>query len=116
MPSAAATSAAALLFLPLLAAAGEGAVCPRPPAAETVLRHAPVACAAADAPGPRRRHAAVVEVSSAFSFGSAMTLPEIGFAFPLLALLGCRLERGNFSAALLLSAFVTSLLKERIAC
>ncbi|KAG2583802.1 5'-adenylylsulfate reductase-like 4 [Panicum virgatum] len=61
MPSAAATSAAALLFLPLLAAAGEGAVCPRPPAAETVLRRAPVACAAADAPGPRRRHAAVVE-------------------------------------------------------
>ncbi|RLN05272.1 hypothetical protein C2845_PM13G12150 [Panicum miliaceum] len=63
MPSAAAASAAALLLLPLLAAAGEGAVCPRLPAASAVLRqrHAPASCSAADAPGPRRRHAAVVE-------------------------------------------------------
>jgi len=69
MPSAAAAaSAAALLFLPLLAAAGEGAVCPRPPAAAAVLRHAPASCSAADAPGPRRRQGAVVEVSLAFSF------------------------------------------------
>jgi hypothetical protein len=110
MPSAAAASAAALLLLPLLAAAGEVAVCPRPPAAAAVLRqrHAPASCSAADAPGPRRRHAAVVEVSLAFPSDSTITLPEIGFAFPLLALLGCRLERGNFNAALLLSTFVTS--------
>ncbi|CAL4998602.1 unnamed protein product [Urochloa decumbens] len=59
--AAAAASAAALLLLPLLAAAGEGAVCPRPPAAAAVLRHAPDSCMAADAPGPRRHHAGVVE-------------------------------------------------------
>ncbi|CAO2175489.1 unnamed protein product [Urochloa humidicola] len=60
-PSSAAASAAALLLLPLLAAAGEGAVCPRPPAAAAVLRPAPASCTAADAPGPRRHHAGVVE-------------------------------------------------------
>jgi hypothetical protein len=88
MSSASAASAAALLLLPLLAAAGEGAaVCPRPPAAAAVLRHAAASCAAADAPGPRRRHAGVVEVSSALSFNYAI-LVEIGF--PLLTLLlGC---------------------------
>uniref|UniRef100_A0A0D9X7S2 Thioredoxin domain-containing protein n=1 Tax=Leersia perrieri TaxID=77586 RepID=A0A0D9X7S2_9ORYZ len=61
--SATATSAAAFLLLPLLAAAGhQGPVCPRPSAADSVLRQGPAAsCPAAGSPSPRAHHVGVVE-------------------------------------------------------
>jgi hypothetical protein len=60
-----AVASAAALFLPLLAAAGDG-VCPRPTAVASVLRGAAASCPAAGSPlGLRGRHAGVVEVSLA---------------------------------------------------